>query len=112
MNQIKLIIWDLDDTFWQGTLSESPITYLEKNHSIVVELTRRGIVNSIVSKNNHNVAKQVLENHGIWHYFVFPKNNIQQNKSDDGQKSRPNWQKSFGKNGTFQNPADIHPGGR
>lgn len=22
-SQIKLIIWDLDDTFWHGTLSES-----------------------------------------------------------------------------------------
>lgn len=72
MKQIKLVIWDLDETFWQGTLSEGPITYIPKNHDIVIELSRRGIVNSIVSKNNFEDAKRVLEKHGIWEYFVFP----------------------------------------
>ena len=22
---VKLVVWDLDDTFWQGTLSEGPV---------------------------------------------------------------------------------------
>ena len=23
---VKLVVWDLDDTFWHGTLSEGPVT--------------------------------------------------------------------------------------
>lgn len=73
MNQVKLVIWDLDETFWQGTLSEGSVTYNHRNHDIVIELTRRGIINSISSKNTFDDAKQVLEQYGIWDYFVFPK---------------------------------------
>ncbi len=73
MKQIKLVIWDLDETFWKGTLSEEPIVYLKENHDRVISLTRRGIVNSIVSKNNFDTARACLEKHGIWQYFVFPK---------------------------------------
>lgn len=73
MRQVKLVIWDLDETFWKGTLSEGPITYVQKNHDIVVELTRRGIINSISSKNTFEDARRELEQHGIWDYFVFPK---------------------------------------
>jgi len=73
MEQIKLVIWDLDETFWKGTLSEEPIIYQNENHDRVIALTQRGIVNSIVSKNNFDDARQCLEKHGIWKYFLFPK---------------------------------------
>ena len=72
MKQIKLVIWDLDETFWKGTLSEEQITYIQKNHDIVIQLTSRGIINSIASKNTYEDAKTVLESYGIWDYFVFP----------------------------------------
>jgi len=72
-DKIKLVIWDLDETFWKGTLSEEGITYLKANHDIVVELARRGIANSISSKNDYDKAKSELVKHGIWEYFVFPK---------------------------------------
>lgn len=70
---IRLVIWDLDDTFWEGTLAEGAIIPIEKNINIVKELNRRGIVNAICSKNNFNEAKQELEKLGIWDEFVFPK---------------------------------------
>jgi FkbH-like protein len=73
MKQVKLVIWDLDETFWEGTLSEGPIVYQKKNHDIVIALTQRGIVNSISSKNNFDDSRSCLEKHGIWEYFVFPK---------------------------------------
>ncbi len=73
MKPVKLVIWDLDDTFWKGTLSEGPISYSKTNHAIVIELTRRGIVNTISSKNNFDEVKARLGHEGIWDYFVFPK---------------------------------------
>ncbi len=40
---------------------------------IIKTLDKRGIVNSIVSKNNHDEAMAHLESLGIHEYFVFPK---------------------------------------
>jgi FkbH-like protein len=72
MEKIKLVIWDLDETFWEGTLSEGSIKPIESNIQIVKELTSRGIMNSIVSKNDmENVKTQLLEL-GVWDFFVFP----------------------------------------
>jgi len=73
MKQVKLVVWDLDDTFWHGVLSEGPIRYSAANHDMVIELARRGIMSSICSKNTFADARHVLSAHGIWDYFVFPK---------------------------------------
>src|SRR5262249_22321881 len=73
MESVKLVIWDLDETFWGGTLSEGGIEYRPANHEIVLELSRRGVVNSISSKNDLAAARQALESRGIWEYFVFSK---------------------------------------
>lgn len=72
MEKIKLVIWDLDETFWKGTLSEGEIKIVQKNVEIVKELTRRGIVNSISSKNDFETAKKKLTEAGVWDYFIFP----------------------------------------
>ena len=69
---IKLVIWDLDETFWEGTLSEEGIKNASKNIELVKKLTKIGVVNSISSKNDFNQAKEKLEELGIWDYFVFP----------------------------------------
>lgn len=69
---VRLIIWDLDDTFWRGTLSEGPIEYVEAHHEIVAELARRGIVSAICSKNDAAAVETVLAERGIWDSFVFP----------------------------------------
>lgn len=69
---IRLLIWDLDETFWQGTLAEGGIQYLRENHEIVVELARRGIMSSICSKNEPAPVLKVLEKNDIFDYFVFP----------------------------------------
>ena len=51
-NKIKLVIWDLDDTFWKGTISEEPVEQISRNIKLVRDLTDRGIVNTICSKND------------------------------------------------------------
>ncbi|MBV9063511.1 MAG: hypothetical protein JOY77_11380, partial [Alphaproteobacteria bacterium] len=69
---MKLVIWDLDETFWQGTLEEGGITAIPGNVSLVKELAGRGIVSSICSKNDHERSKAKLTELEIWDYFVFP----------------------------------------
>ena len=71
-NNVKLVIWDLDDTFWKGTLAEGAVQIPAKNRTILETLTKRGIVSSISSKNNFDNVRKVLEEHGLWSYFVFP----------------------------------------
>ena len=70
---VRLVIWDLDETFWEGTITEGGITaYLPAHHDIVIELARRGIVSSICSKNDAAPTLAYLRAKGIAEYFVFP----------------------------------------
>lgn len=69
---VRLVIWDLDETFWQGTLTEGGIRYRRDVHDLVIELCRRGIMNSICSKNSFDQIKEILVEEGIWDYFIFP----------------------------------------
>lgn len=71
INKIKLVIWDLDDTFWKGTLSEGPIESIDEHIQLVKALTDRGIVNTICSKNDYVPTVSKLEELGINEYFVF-----------------------------------------
>ena len=69
---VRLVIWDLDETFWGGTLSEGGITWRPENAAIVIELSRRGIINSICSKNDPAPVMALLQAHKLADYFVFP----------------------------------------
>lgn len=69
--KIKLVIWDLDDTFGNGTLSEEKITPSRENRRLVKRLCERGIVSSICSKNDENKALNELKKLNIADYFVF-----------------------------------------
>ena len=69
---IRLVIWDLDETFWQGTLEEGAVSIPSEHVQIVETLARRGIISSICSKNSFEPTKQRLEAEGLWDWFVFP----------------------------------------
>lgn len=71
-NKVKLVVWDLDETFWRGTLSEEGIVAIDRNIEIVAALPRRGILNSICSKNDPDQTKAKLVELGVWDWFVFP----------------------------------------
>lgn len=72
INSIKLIIWDLDETFWSGTLSEGGARIPENHIRLVKDLTDCGIINSICSKNEFEPTKKALQDAGVWDLFVFP----------------------------------------
>lgn len=71
-NKIKAVIWDLDETFWIGTLSEENVEIPQINLNLIMRLTDIGIINSINSKNDWENTKKVLIQKGIMDYFVFP----------------------------------------
>ncbi|MCQ2237563.1 MAG: HAD-IIIC family phosphatase, partial [Bacteroidales bacterium] len=74
-SKIKLIIWDLDDTIWQGTLSEDGENGIVLDSRIVglfKRLTDCGIINSICSKNTKEEAIPILNKIGLEEYIVFP----------------------------------------
>jgi FkbH-like protein len=69
---VKCVIWDLDETLWDGSLAEND-EIVGRPHVIdmIRRLDEKGIVNSICSKNSYATAKQALQKLGIWDYFVF-----------------------------------------
>ena len=71
MNIPKLIIWDLDDTFWKGTLSEGSVIPIQKCIDTVKLCAKKGIVSAICSKNDESACREQLTEWGIWDYFVF-----------------------------------------
>jgi FkbH-like protein len=73
---VKCVVWDLDNTLWDGILLESnEVTLKSGVVDIIKELDRRGILNSIASKNNHNEALQKLKAFNIDQYFLYPEIN-------------------------------------
>jgi methoxymalonate biosynthesis protein len=70
---VKCLVWDLDNTLWRGTLLEDPDVQLFPGvRDVIVELDSRGILQSIASKNDYDMAWPRLEQLGIAEYFVHP----------------------------------------
>lgn len=76
-DKIKLVIWDLDETFWKGTFSEGRVEIPAQNRELLSFLTDDGIVNSICSKNDEKQVMDYLQNQSLAEYFVFPSINWQ-----------------------------------
>ncbi|MDH4283308.1 MAG: HAD-IIIC family phosphatase, partial [Myxococcales bacterium] len=73
---IKVAVWDLDQTIWSGTLAEDGLEGLHLREDVVRvlrELDRRGIVNSVISKNHPQDGLDALRHFGIEELFAFPK---------------------------------------
>lgn len=76
--KIKCVVWDLDNTIWDGVLLEDKEVTLKENiFEAIKELDRRGILQSISSKNNEKDAMAKLEEQGISEYFIYPQINWQ-----------------------------------
>jgi FkbH-like protein len=70
---IKLIIWDLDDTLWRGTLADGDAVALYAHRSRLVRAFNAvGVVSSIASNNDFDAARAQLEAFDLWDEFVFP----------------------------------------
>jgi len=72
--RIKCVVWDLDNTIWDGVLLESTtLPRLRPHVSEMIELLdQRGILQSVASKNEPEAAMAALAAHGLDHYFLYP----------------------------------------
>ena len=73
--KVKAVVWDLDNTLWDGTLVEDGVDKIRLRPEMVhriVQLDEMGIVNSIASKNNSDDALAALKRFGLEQYFVYP----------------------------------------
>ncbi|WSQ10706.1 HAD-IIIC family phosphatase [Streptomyces sp. NBC_01231] len=73
MKTVKCLVWDLDNTLWQGTvLEDGRVTLDPRVRDVVVALDERGILQAVASKNDHDLAWKWLEELGIAEYFILP----------------------------------------
>ena len=73
--KLKCVVWDLDNTLWNGILIESDpskIALRDGILKIIVSLDERGVLQSIASKNDEKEAMPVLRKLGIDQYFLYP----------------------------------------
>ena len=70
---MKLVIWDLDNTIWDGVLLEDgPCTLRPGILELILGLDRIGILQSIASRNDYAMASAHIDRLGIAEYFLAP----------------------------------------
>ncbi|HEU4323401.1 MAG TPA: HAD-IIIC family phosphatase [Roseiflexaceae bacterium] len=73
---VKCVVWDLDNTLWDGILLEdAAVTLRPQVVEVIKTLDGRGILNSIASRNDHDTAMRKLEELGVAEYFLYPQIN-------------------------------------
>jgi len=73
---IKCLVWDLDNTVWDGILLEDPqVTLRPEVAGILKGLDDRGILHSIASRNDRELALAKLRELGLDEYFLYPQIN-------------------------------------
>ena len=71
----KCVVFDLDNTLWQGILLEGDVALRPAVKELLGILDSRGILLSIASRNSHEHAYGKLVEMGIAEYFLFPRIN-------------------------------------
>ncbi len=78
--RVKCVIWDLDQTVWDGVLGEQDAENVTPKSAVrrtMLALDERGILQSIASKNDYDDAWRVLKREGLAHLFLYPQINWQ-----------------------------------
>ncbi len=71
--RIKCVVWDLDNTVWDGTLLEDGEVTVRPD--VVAEIRRLdelGVLHSVASRNDHDAAMARLKAAGLDEYFLYP----------------------------------------
>ena len=72
MPKIKLVVWDLDNTLWNGTVyygDKESIKLKPGTKEALKELSKRNIKNTICSKNYYEDVEVMLEKFEIKKFF-------------------------------------------
>ena len=71
--KVKCVAWDLDNTLWEGVVGDdNNVNPREKVIELIKLLDKRGILQTIVSKNDYDIAWRKIEEIGISDYFLYP----------------------------------------
>jgi methoxymalonate biosynthesis protein len=71
---VKCLVWDLDNTLWDGTILEDlEVRERPGVREVIAALDARGILQSVSSRNDPDLAWGRLETLGLAEYFVLPK---------------------------------------
>jgi len=74
--KVKCVVWDLDNTLWNGTLLEGDKVQLRDGvREIIHTLDARGILHSIASRNHAESALARLRELDLEEYFLYPQIN-------------------------------------
>jgi FkbH-like protein len=71
--RIKCVVWDLDNTLWDGVLLEDE--HVTVRPDVVAQIRRLdelGILHSVASRNDHDLAMARLREEGLAEYFLYP----------------------------------------
>ena len=66
---MKMIIWDLDETLWHGTVFYDDVKLKSETKEILKQIDKLGIIQCVVSKNNPEDVAGKLSGFGIGKYF-------------------------------------------
>lgn len=70
---VKCLVWDLDNTVWQGVLLEDgEVRLSDEIRRVIVGLDERGILQSVASRNDHDQAWEWLGKLGVAEYMILP----------------------------------------
>lgn len=74
----KCVVWDLDNTIWDGIIGDDGIEgiQLKPNIAAVIrQLDEKGVLQSVCSKNDFELAWKALCKFGLNEYFLYPQIN-------------------------------------
>ncbi|MCX4661925.1 HAD-IIIC family phosphatase [Streptomyces uncialis] len=72
--RIKCVVWDLDNTVWDGVLLEDDeVTVRPAVVEQIHRLDALGVLHSVASKNDHDTAMAKLREFGLDEMFLYPR---------------------------------------
>lgn len=70
---VKCLVWDLDNTLWRGTALEAGSCRLRPGvRRVIEELDRRGVLQSVASRNEPEQVVPLLRRKHLERYFLHP----------------------------------------
>ncbi len=71
----KCVVWDLDNTIWDGVGLEGEVFLKDEVVNLIKDLDQKGILHSIASRGDENLSLTLLKKFQIEEYFLAPKIN-------------------------------------
>ena len=71
----KCLVWDLDNTLWDGVCLEGNVKVKSEVIETIKKLDSRGILHSIASRGDKDLAFSILEQNNLQDFFLVPQIN-------------------------------------